>query len=158
MNMNTYFDPQDAPSAKWGEAYVTVDGNRYSFFNAKSCEVKANIATKEIPILGRSIKGRKAVGMEVKITMTVYKCSEHFDDIVEKFKKTGVLPTFDLQVSNDDPASAMGRSSKIYNDCVIDGDVLLSMFEADGEVIEQEITAYAMDYSSAAKYKAPEYM
>lgn len=158
MDMNTFFDPQDAPASKWGAAYVTIDGNRYSFFNAKKCEVKASVETKDVPVLGRTIKGKKAVGMEVKITMTVYKCSEHFDDIVEKFKNTGVLPTFDLQVSSEDPASAMGRTSKIYNNCVIDGDVLLSMFEADGDVIEQEITAYAMDYSSAAKYKAPDYM
>ncbi len=158
MKMNTYFDPQDAPSSKWGEAYVTVKGNRYSYFNAKDCEVTANIETKEVPMLNRTVKGRKPVGMEVKITMTVYKCSEHFDDIVTEFKNTGVLPTFDLQVSNEDPASAMGRSSKIYNDCVIDGDVLLSMLKADGDYIEQKITAYAMDYSSAAKYKAPGYM
>lgn len=158
MNMNTFFNEQDTPNAKMGEAFVTIKGNRYSFFNAKDCEVKANVETKEVPVLGRVVKGRKAVGMEIKITMTVYKCSEHFDDIVEEFKNTGVLPTFDLQVSNEDPASAMGRSSKIYNDCVIDGDVLLSMFKADGEFIEQEITAYAMDYSSAAKYKAPDYM
>ena len=158
ITMNTSFDPQDAPSAKWGEAFVTINSNRYSFFNAKSCKVNASIETKEVPMLCRPIKGRKAVGMEVKITMTVYKCSEHFDDIVEGFKRTGVLPTFDLQVSNEDPASASGRTSKIYNDCVIDGDVLLSMFEADGDFIEQEITAYAMDYSSANKYKAPSYM
>ncbi len=158
MDMNTFFDPQDAPASKWGQAFVTIKGNRYSFFNAKSCKVNASVETKDVPILGRTVKGKKAVGMEVKITMTVYKCSEHFDDIVEEFKNTGVLPTFDLQVSSEDPASAMGRTSKIYNDCVIDGDVLLSMFEADGDFIEQEITAYAMDYSSAAKYKAPEYM
>lgn len=158
MNMNTYFNEQDAPVSKWGEAYVTINGNRYSFFNAKDCEVNANIETKPVPMLGRTIKGKKAVAMEIKITMTVYKCSEHFDDIVTEFKKTGVMPTFDLQVSNEDPASSMGRTSKIYNDCVIDGDVLLSMFKADGDYIEQKITAYAADYSSAAKYKAPDYM
>lgn len=155
---NTYFNPQDAPSTKQGEAFVTIKGNRYSFFNAKKCEVNASVETKDVPILGRTIKGKKATGMEVKITMTAYKCSEHFDDIIEEFKNTGVLPTIDFQVSSEDPASAMGHSSKIYNDCVIDGDVLLSMVDADGDFIEQEITAYAMDYSSAAKYKAPDYM
>ena len=158
MTMNTFYNEQDTLNAKMGEAFVTIKGNRYSFFNAKKCEAKPNIKTKEVPIIGRPITGRKAVGMEVKITMTVYKCSEHFDDIVEEFKNTGVLPTFDLQVSSEDPASSMGRSSKIYNDCVIDGDVLTSMLNADGDFIEQEITAYAMDYSSAAKYKAPAYM
>lgn len=156
--MNTYFNPQDAPVAKYGEAFATIKGNRYSLFNAKDCEVNANIETADVPILGRVIKGKKAVGMEVELTMTVYKCSEIFDDMVEEFKKTGVLPTIDFQITGDDPTTAMGRTSKIYNDCVLDGDVLLSMFDADGEFIEQEITAYAMDYSSASKYKNPDYM
>ena len=158
MIKNTYFNEQDAPSAKMGEAFVTIKGNRYSFFNAKNCKVNANIETKEVPVLGRIIKGRKALGMEVKITMTVYKCSEHFDDIVREFKNTGAMPMFDLQVSSDDFATTMRRSSKIYYDCVIDGDVLLSMFDAGGDYIEQEITAYAMDYARVAKYKAPAYM
>lgn len=156
--LNDYFDTQDAPGTKFGTAYVTIDNKRYSFFNAKNCKVNANIQTKEVPVLGRVVKGRKALGMEIKITMTVYKCSEHFDDIVMQFKKTGVMPTFDLQVTSEDPATSMGRSSKIYKKCVIDGDVLLSMMDSDGDFIEQEITAYANDYTSAAKYTAPSYM
>ena len=52
----------------------------------------------------------------------------------------------------------MGRSTKVYKDCVIDGDVLLSMFDAEGGFIEQEINFYAMDYSSPESYKEPSYL
>ena len=38
--------------------------------------------------------------------------------VVEDFIKTGVMPTFDIQTSNDDPATSVGRSTKIYNNCV----------------------------------------
>lgn len=158
MIMNDYFNPQDTPNAKWGMAYVTRGGNRYSFFNAKKVKVNANVSTKKVPIIGRTVDARKATSMEIKITMTIYKCSEHFDDIVTEFKKTGVLPTFDLQVDSDDPAAAMGRTSKTYKDCIIDGDVLLSLLDADDNFIEQEVTAYATDYMSTAKYTPPEYM
>jgi hypothetical protein len=41
---------------------------------------------------------------------------------------------------------------------VIDGDILLSMFDADGEFIEQTIEAYAMDFDTAEKYKTPDYI
>lgn len=156
--MNTFFNTQDAPLTKLGEAFMTKQGNRYSMFNAKKIEAKPNVKTEAVPVMGRTISGRKATGMEVKITMTVYKCSEYFDDMLEEFKRTGVLPTFDLQVTNEDPATCMGRSTKVYNDCVIDGDVLLSLIDADGNFIEQEITAYAQDWTSPEKYKAPEYM
>jgi len=56
--------------------------------------------------------------------MTIYKCTEIFDDVIEEFIRTGVMPTFTIQTSNDDQASSVGRSTKIYNDCVLDGDVL----------------------------------
>ena len=49
---------------------------------------------------------------------------------------------------------------KNYYECIIDGDVLLSSFDADGDFIEQDIECYAMDYASSAKnkYKTPDYM
>ena len=81
-----------------------------------------------------------------------------FDKLVEDFKNTGILQPFELQVTNEDNASCTGRSEKIYRDCVLDGDVLLSMFDADGELIEQEIEAYAMDFTSNSRYTEPEYM
>jgi hypothetical protein len=101
-------------------------------FNAKNFEATASVSLADVPRLGTTIKGKKASGMEVKLSFTVYKCSEMFDDIIETYKNTGVLPTFEAQVTAHDAATAMGRSTKIYHDCVIDGDVLLSAFDADG--------------------------
>lgn len=155
---NIYLNPQDVPSTKLAELFVTIDGNRYSVLFAKDFEAKASIETSDVPILGKLIKGKKATGLEVSISMTLYKCSEIFDNIVEKFKNTGLLPAFEIQTSSSDPATSIGRSTKVYKDCVLDGDVLLSMFDADGEFIEQSIECFAMDYSSAEKYKNPSYM
>ena len=41
---------------------------------------------------------------------------------------------------------------------MIDGDVLLSMFDAEGGFVEQEINFYAADYSSPESYKEPSYL
>ena len=37
-----------------------------------------------------------------------------------------------------------GTEHEVYKQCVIEGDVLLSMFDADGEFVEQTIEGYAM--------------
>lgn len=150
--------PFDVPSAKLATAYITVGDRRYNLFNAKNCEVNASVNNADVPRLGSVIAGKKPIGLEVKISMTVYKCSEMFDKMVEDFKNTNVMKTFELQVSNYDPATPLGRSEKIYRDCVLDGDVLLSMFDADGELIEQEIEAYALDFTSNSRYTEPTYM
>lgn len=154
----TFFNSQDAPSAKLAEFFCTIDGRRYSMINAKKFEAKATVKTKDVPRLGTMIDGKKATGLEIKLTFTVYKCSPMFDKVIEKFKKTGVLPTFECQVTTEDKATSIGKDTKIYNDCVIDGDVLLSMFDSAGDFIEQEITAYAMDYKTKKRYKEPDYM
>lgn len=156
--LSTYMNEQDVPSAKEAECYVTIDGRRYNALNAKNFEAKANISTKEIPVLGKIISGRKPTGMVIKGKMTVYKCSEMFDRVVTEYKNTGHLPVFEIQTTNNDASTCMGRSTKIYTDCVIDGDVLLSMFDAEGGFIEQDIEFYAADYSSPESYKEPSYL
>lgn len=150
--------PADVPSAKLATAFCTIGGRRYAMLNAKNVEVVGTVNNADVPRLGCIVAGKKAIGLEIKITMTVYKVSEMFDKLIEEFKDTKVLPTFELQITNEDPASSIGRSEKIYRDCTLDGDVLLSMFDTDGELIEQEITAYAMDFASNNRYTEPSYM
>lgn len=119
-----YANTQDAVSANRAECFVTLDGRRYSMMMAKEFEGKASIGSKEVYMLGNPVVGHKAQTVNLKFSMTIYKCTEIFDDVVEEFLRTGVMPTFDIQTTNDDPASSAGRSTRIYTDCVLDGDVL----------------------------------
>ena len=154
----TFFNPKDAASAKLAEMFCTIDGRRYSMLNAKSFEATATVSNADVARLGSPITGKKPNGLEIKLSMTVYKCSPMFDDLIETYKNTGILPTFECQVTSEDAATSTGKDTKIYTDCVIDGDVLLSMFDAEGDFIEQEIEAYAMDYMTKDKYTEPDYM
>lgn len=153
-----YLNPQDVPSSKLATFFVTIGTRRYAMLNAKNFEANATVSNADVPRLGCMITGKKPNGLEIKLSFTVYKCSDMFDQIIEDYKKTGVLPVFDAQVTSEDGATAIGKSTKVYKDCIIDGDVLLSMFDADGEFIEQSIEAYAMDYSTKDKYVEPSYM
>lgn len=155
---NPYFNADDAQSAREAEFFCTIGNRRYSMLNAKNFEAKASVSLADVKTLGKLITQKKPSGLEIKLSFTVYKCSEMFDDLIETYKNTGKLPRFECQVTQEDGASGIGRSTKIYKDCIIDGDVLLSMFDADGEFIEQELEAYAMDFESPEKYKEPRYM
>ena len=156
--MSAYMPFNDAPSAKLATCFVTIGTRRYAMLMAKDFEANMNVETKEVPTLGRTVKGVKPVGATIKFKMTVYHCTEIFDEVVETYKNTGLMPTFDIQVTNEDTATSVGRSTKIFTDCVLDGDVLLSMFDADGEFIEQSIEGYAQDFTRPEKYTNPTYM
>lgn len=152
--MNT----QDAVSANFAECFVTIDGTRYSMLMAKEFEGTASVNTAEVYKLGGVVVGHKAQTVALSFSMTIYKCTEIFDKVVEDFIKTGVMPTFDIQTSNDDPATTVGRSTKIYNNCILDGDVLMSMFNAEGDFVEQSIEGYCDSFTRPEQYTNPTYM
>lgn len=155
---NAIMNTQDAVSANYAECFVTRNGIRYSLLMAKDFEGKATVNTKEVYRLGAVVVGHKAQTVVLAFSMTIYKCTEIFDEIIEEFIKTGVMPTFTIQTSNDDPATSVGRSTKIYNDCVLDGDVLLSMFNAEGDFVEQAIEGYCDSFTRPEKHTNPSYM
>ena len=155
----TIMKTDDAILAKYAEIFVTIKNKRYTMAIAKNFEGKANVKTKEVPKLGSLIVGHKPTAVELSFKMTIYKCTEIFDEVVSEFIKTGVMPRFDIQTSNEDPAAAsIGRSTKIYNDCILDGDVLLSMAGSEDDYIEQEINGYCDGYNSPEKFRNPSYM
>lgn len=153
-----FFNTKDAVSANFAECFVTLEGTRYSMAMAKEFEGKASVSTKEVYRLGTPVVGHKAQTVELAFSMVIYKCTEIFDKVIDTFIKTGVMPTFDIQVSNEDPATSVGRSSKIYTDCVLDGDVLLSMFNAEGDFVEQTIEGFCDGVQSPAAFTNPSYM
>ena len=147
MPINPTFNTQDAVSANFAECFVTLDGTRYSMLMAKEFEGKASINTKEVYKLGSPVIGHKPQTVAFAFSMTIYKCTEVFDEVLERFVKTG-----------DDPATTVGRSTKSYNDCVLDGDVLLSMFNAEGDFVEQTIEGYCDSITRPEKHTNPSYM
>lgn len=155
---NNLMNTKDAPLAKFAEVFVNRNGRRMSMLMCKNFEGKAKISTQDVPRMGSVIMGKKPTTVEVAFTMTIYKCTEIFDDVVDEFISTGVMPDFSIQTSNEDPATSIGRSTKVYNDCVLDGDVLLSMAGSEDDFIEQEISGFAGGYTRPEKFSNPSYM
>ena len=158
MNTKNVMATNDAPVAKYAEVFVTLKGKRYAMLMCKNFEGKASISNQDVPRMGSIIMGKKPTSVELSFTMTIYKCTEIFDDVLDEFMSTGVMPTMDIQTSNEDPATSMGRTSKVYNDCVLDGDVLLSLAGSEDDFIEQKISGFANSITRPEKYKNPAYM
>lgn len=158
MDLSKVMKSDDAVSANFAEVFVTYNNRRYCMLMCKKFEGKASVETREIPRLHAMIKGHKPGLVDLSFTMTVYKCMEIFDDIIDEYLRTGKMPRFEVQTSNDDPAVTVGRSTKVYNDCILDGDVLLSLADAEGGDIEQEISGYAEGFTRPEKFRNPSYM
>lgn len=148
MTMNA----KDAVSAKLAECYVTIEGNRYLLMQAKNFNADFKKDKKTVAILGRTAVGNKAAGWSGSGKMTIYHNTEIFNNLLERYKNTGEDLYFDTQVTNFDPTTSVGRNTKIYKDCNIDGTTIQS-FDAAGEWLEQDIDFTFEDYEGPEKFK-----
>ena len=132
---NPIMNAKDSVSASLAECFATIEGNRYNLMQALNLEAKLEKTKTEVPILGKTGKGNKATGWKGTGSATFHYNTSIFRELLERFKNTGEDIYFDIQVTNEDPTSAVGRQTVILKDCNIDGGIL-AKFDADGEYLD----------------------
>ncbi|MFR0880848.1 MAG: phage tail tube protein [Oscillospiraceae bacterium] len=138
MAGNVTMKARDAVSATLAECYVTIGTRRYNFMQAINLEAKFEKNKTEIPILGKTGKGNKTSGWKGTGSATFHYNTSVFRQMMLQYKETGEDIYFEIQISNEDPTSAVGRQTMILVDCNIDGGIL-AKFDADGEYLDEDM-------------------
>lgn len=149
---NVTMKAKDAVSAKLAECFITIGKNRYNFMQMIDFEAKFEKIKTEVPILGKTGNGNKPTGWKGTFSGTMHYNTSIFREMMLKYKDTGEEVYFEVQVSNDDPASAAGRQTMVFMDCNIDGGIL-AKFDADGEYLDEEIEGTFEDFKMPEKFK-----
>ena len=148
---NPIMNAKDSVSASLAECFVTIEGNRYNLMQALNLEAKLEKTKTEVPILGKTGKGNKATGWKGTGSATFHYNTSIFRELLEKFKNTGEDIYFDIQVTNEDPTSAVGRQTVVLKDCNIDGGIL-AKFDADGEYLDEDMDFTFEDFEIPEKF------
>lgn len=141
----------DTVSAKLAECYVTIGDNRYNFMQAINLEAKIEKIKTEVPILGQTGKGNKSIGWKGTGSATFHYNTSIFRELLLEFKDTGKDIYFEIQVTNDDASSSVGRQTVVLIGCNIDGGIL-TKFDADSEYLEEEIDFTFEDFKIPEKF------
>lgn len=149
--MATIMHAKDTVSASLAECYVTMDGTRYNFMQAYNLEAKIEKTKVEVPILGKTGKGNKSTGWKGTGSATFHYNTSIFRELLVKFKETGEDIYFDIQVSNEDPTSAVGRQTVVLKDCNIDGGIL-AKFDADSDYLNEDFDFTFEDFEMPEKF------
>ena len=134
---NVIMRGKDSVFASLAECYVTIEGTRYNFMQAIDLEATMEKNKTEVPILGKTGKGNKAAGWTGTGSATFHYNTSIFRQLLKRYKDTGEDIYFDMQITNDDPTSAVGRQTITLIDCNLDGGIL-AKFDADGEYLDEE--------------------
>lgn len=137
---------KDTVSAKLAECFITVGSRRYNFMQMIDFEATIEKSKATVPRLGAIMTGHKSVGMEGTFSGTAHYNQSEMRQLMVDYKNTGIDTYFEIQISNDDPGSDVGRQTIVLYDCNTDGGTL-AKFDADGEYLDEEIEGTFEDFS-----------
>jgi hypothetical protein len=149
--MANFMNAKDAVSASLAKCFVIIDKNRYEFMQAINLEANFEKTKSEVPILGRTGKGNKATGWKGTGSATFHYNTSIFRKLLKDYKDTGKDMYFDIQVTNEDPASAVGRQTIILKNCNLDGGIL-TKFDADAEYLDETIDFTFEDFEMPEEF------
>jgi len=149
--MSNIMNAKDAVSASLAECFVTIDGNRYNFMQAIDLEANFEKQKAEVPILGKPGRGNKSTGWKGTGSATFHYNTSIFRELLYRYKNTGEDIYFDIQVTNQDPTSAVGRQTVILKGCNIDGGIL-TKFDADAEYLDETLDFTFEDFEIPEKF------
>lgn len=150
---NQTMHAKDSVQAKLAECFVTIDGNRYNFMQAINLEAKFEKQKTEVPILGKTGKGNKSTGWTGTGSATFHFNTSIFRKMLKQYKETGQDVYFDIQVTNEDPTSSVGRQTVILKDCNLDGGIL-TKFDASEEYLEDSFDFTFEDFEMPEEFAA----
>ena len=149
--MAIQMNAKDSVSASLAECFITIDGERYNFMQLISFESKWNVNISEIPILGKVGKGHKPTYGSGEWSGTAHYNQTVIREMMLRYKTEGYMQYFDIQVTNEDPTSAVGRQTIILKDCLVEGGIL-AKFDADSEYLDEELSGTFEDWDMPEKF------
>lgn len=154
---NQIMNAKDAISAPLAQCFVTINDRRYNFMQAINLEASIEKNKVEVPILGKTGKGNKASGWSGSGSATFHYNTSIFRELLLEYMQTGKDIYFDIQITNEDPTSTVGRQTIILKDCNLDGGIL-AKFDADGEYLDEELDFTFENAEMPEKFKVLEGM
>jgi len=148
---DTTMHARDAIHGAQGIAYVTIEGNRYKFAQLINIDADFTKTKSKVPILGRVAKGNKSTGAEYEGSATFHYNTSIFRKLLKRYKDTGEDIYFDIQITNEDGGSTVGRQTTILIDCNLDGGKIAKL-DADAEYLEDEINFTFEDWDMPEEF------
>ncbi len=139
MANNPIMNAMDAIYGSTAECFITIEGRRYNFMSMTEFESKWEVNVKEVPILGKVGMGHKSSGGKGTWSGKAHYNQSVFRELADNYQKTGYMPYFEIQVSNEDPSSAVGRQTIVHRGCLCDS-FTLAKFQAGEDYLDEDLS------------------
>lgn len=144
----------DYISGKEGVATAVLGGQVVDLFYVKSLEATMEKKKTELNSLGKRSSQHKTSGWSGKGSLTIYYITSDFRELAAVYNKTGKDIYFTMTVTNEDPASSVGKQTTVLYNCNLDTQ-LLAKIDVDAEVLDEDADFTFDDFDILNSFDAP---
>ena len=110
----SYLLAKDTVNGAEGKVFITVDGRNIEVAGMKNIQTDADIQSQDMRVIGTRKVQQKPNGAKLTGKGNIYYGTPLFTDMVLQYVNTGVMPSFDIQITNNDPTTSVGQQSMAY--------------------------------------------
>ena len=146
-----YLLAKDTVNGAEGKIFITVDGRNIEVAGMKNITTNAEIQGNDMRVIGTRKIQNKANGAKLTGTGNIYYGTNLFTDMVLQYINTGVMPLFDIQITNNDPTTSINSQTMAYYGCHLTGTIPLSILNDEEAMLNYE---FNFSYTDVARLKA----
>lgn len=147
----SYLLAKDTVNGAEGKVFVTVDGRNIEVACMRNITTNAEIQSNDMRVIGTRTIQNKNNGAKLTGTGNIYYGSNLWTDMVLQYIQTGVMPEFDLQITNSDPATSIGSQVMAYYGCTLTGTIPLSILNDEEAMLNYN---FNFSYTRVARLQA----
>ena len=117
----------------------------------RNITTNAEIQSNDMRVIGTRTIQNKNNGAKLTGTGNIYYGTNVWTDMVLQYIQTGVMPEFDLQITNNDPTTSIGSQSMAYYGCTLTGTIPLSILNDEEAMLNYD---FNFAYTRVARLQA----
>lgn len=146
-----YLLAKDTVNGAEGKIFITRDGKNIEIACMRNITTNAEIQSNDMRVIGTRTIQNKNNGAKLTGTGNIYYGTNLFTDMVLQYINTGVMPEFDIQITNNDPTTSIGSQAMAYYGCTLTGTIPLSILNDEEAMLNYD---FNFAYTRVARLQA----
>ena len=134
----SYLLAKDTVNGAEGSVVITQNGKNQVIASMKNITTNAEIQSSDMRVVGTRTIQAKNNGAKLTGTGNIYYGSNVFTDMVLQYIQTGTMPLFDIQITNNDPATTVGSQVMAYYGCTLTGTIPISILDSEEAMLNYD--------------------
>lgn len=151
----SYLLAQDTVNGSEGSIVITQNGQNIVVANMKNIKPNAEIQSNDMRVIGTRVIQNKNNGAKLTGTGNIYYGNDLFRDMVLQYINTGVMPQFDIQITNNDPTTTIGSEITAYYGCTLTGTIPLSILDTEEAMLNYDFNFAYTRVARLQSFNAP---